>query len=206
MNSNIKITYTNRAFNLELPKIFIFAKNEISSFDVLKEGCAWKVIERLGRESSCEFEYPLITEVCATWNNSQYKTKKLPANKGENYIVKEDTSGIIIDRDGNATNSKYIELCNEIHVKNGVSVHLYKDGRLLVTKKVVGFGQKAPFVLQPKLYWGIASAIEEGQDLSSAIINSHSFYELNLEGVSEVKIGLYGNPEDGYQFKVEEQF
>lgn len=206
MKSNIKITYINRSSNLYLPKIFIFAKNEIPSFDVLKEGCAWKVIEKIGRESSCEFEYPLLTEVCAAWNNSQYKTKKLPANIGKNYVVKEDNSGIIIDRNGNATNPKYIELCNEIHVKNGVSVHLYKDGHLLLTKKVVGFGQKATFVLQPRLYWGIASEIEEGQDLSSAIINSNSFYELNLEAVSEVKIGLYGNPQDGYHFKVEEQF
>lgn len=206
MSSNIKITYTNRAINLNSPKIFIFAKNEIASFDVLKEGYAWKVIEKIGCESSCEFEYPIATEVCAAWNNGECKTKKMTANIGEKYVVKEDNTGIIIDRDDNATNSKSIDVCNKIHVKNGVSVQLYKTGRLLVTKKVVGFDQKATFILKPKLYWGIASEIKEGQALSSAIINSHNFYELNLEGVSEIKLGLYCNPEYGYHFKIEKQY
>lgn len=206
MSSNIKITYTNKSMNVDLPKIFIFTQNQIPSFDVLKESVAWKVIDKIGRDSSCEFEFPIVTEVCAAWNNGTCKTKKLPVNIGENYVVKENNTGIIIEKDGNAVNTRSIDVCNEIHVQNGLSVQLYKAGRLLVAKNIVGFDQKATFVLHPKLYWGLASEIEEGQDLSSAVLNSHIFYELNLEGVSEVKVGLYGNSEEGYQFKVDEQF
>lgn len=205
MSSNIKITYTNKSMNVDLPKIFIFTQNQIASFDVLKESVAWKVIEKIGRESSCEFEFPIETEVCAAWNNGACKTKKLPVNIGENYVVKENATGIIIEKDGNAANTRSIDVGNEIHVRNGIAVQLYKDGRLLVAKNIVGYGQKSTFVLHPKLYWGLASEIEEGQDLSSAVLNSHIFYELNLEGASEIKVALYGNAEDGYQFKVDEQ-
>lgn len=204
MSSTVKITYTNRSMNVDLPKIFVFTKNEIPTFDALKDGVAWKVIERIGRESSCQFEFPIITEVCAAWNDGTCKTKKLPVNIGENYVVREDDTGIIIEQDGAAGNIRSIDVCNEIHVQNGISVQLYKDGRLLVSKNIVGFDQKATFVLHEKLYWGLASEIQEGQELSSAVLNTHHFYELNLEGVSEVKLGLYGNAEEGYQFKVEE--
>lgn len=204
MSSTVKITYTNRSMNVDLPKIFVFTKNEIPSFDVLNESVAWKVIEKIGRESSCEFEFPIITEVCAAWNNGTCKTKKLPITIGDNYAVREDSTGIVILKDGDASNTRSIDVCNEIHVQNGIAVQLYKDGRLLVAKNIVGYDQKATFVLHPKLYWGLASEIEEGQDLSSAVLDSHHFYELNLEGVSQVKLGLYGNAEEGYQFKVEE--
>lgn len=206
MSSTVKITYTNRSMNVDLPKIFVFTKNEIPSFDSLRDGIAWKVIDRIGRESSCQFDFPTLTEVCAAWNNGECKTNKLPINIGDNYSVVGDDTGIVLTKDGSACNTRSIDVCNNIHVKNGVSVQLYKEGRLLATKKTVGYDQKATFVLHPKLYWGVASEIEEGQELSSAVLNSHSFFELNLEGVSEVKLGLYGNSEDGYQFKVEEEF
>ncbi len=73
----------------------------------------------------------------------------------------------------------------------------------MMTKKIVAYGQKATFVLHPKLYWGLASEIQEGEQLSSAVLNSTSFYELDLEGLTEVTIGLYGNAQSGYDFKVD---
>jgi hypothetical protein len=86
-----------------------------------------------------------------------------------------------------------------------VSVHLSKDGRTIISKNIVAYGQKATFVLHPKLYWGIASEIQEGMELSSAVLDTDDFFEQNLEGVSDVTVGLYGNAKDGYQFKIEDQ-
>ena len=60
-------------------------------------------------------------------------------------------------------------------------------------------------MLHPKLYWGLASEIQEGAQISSAVLNSDQFFEQDLEGVSEVTVSLYGNAEDGYQFKLENQ-
>ena len=36
MSNQIKITYVNRSMNEDLPKIFLFLKNEIPTFDALK--------------------------------------------------------------------------------------------------------------------------------------------------------------------------
>lgn len=65
--------------------------------------------------------------------------------------------------------------------------------------------QKPSFVPHPKLYWGMAPEIQEGQEIDSAMLNPDSFFELDLEGVSEVTVALCGNEEDGYQFKIEDQ-
>jgi hypothetical protein len=75
----------------------------------------------------------------------------------------------------------------------------------MMTKKIVGFGQKATFVLKSKLYWGVASEIKESQLLNSAVLNTDSFFEQNLEGVSKATISLNGNAQDGYTFKIESQ-
>lgn len=205
MGSNVKITYVNRSMNKDLPKIFVFTKNEVPSFDSLKDGVAWKVIPNIGRESSCQFTFPIETEVCASWENSTCKTKRLTSEIGNRYVVEKDDTGIIISSDGNASDINAIDVVNNLHVENGVAIELYKDGRMMMTKDIVGYDQKATFVLHPKLYWGIASEIEEGQLLSSAVLNSESFFEEDLDGVSTVTIGLYGNAADGYQFKVESQ-
>ncbi len=90
-----------------------------------------------------------------------------------------------------------------MQTNGGIKVSLFKDGRVIMTKNIVAYGQKATFQLHPKLYWGLASEIQEGKLLSSAVLDSDHFYEQNLEGVTEVTLGLYGNARDGYEFKVD---
>ncbi|WNX84578.1 hypothetical protein RWV98_18695 [Agathobaculum sp. NTUH-O15-33] len=205
MSNLIKINYVNKSMNRDMPKIFLFLKNEIPTFDCLHEGVAWKVIDRIGRGSSCAITYPIETMISASWNDHTCKTKTLISSIGSRYVVEEDETGITIAADGTAGNTRSIDVSNNVHVGNGVSVDLYKDGKLMMTKQTVAYGQKATFVLHPKLYWGVASEIQEGDQLSSAVLNSDSFFEQNLEGVSEVTVALYGNAEDGYTFKIEDQ-
>lgn len=205
MSSDIKITYVNKSMNKDLPKIFLFMKNEVPTFDCLKDGVAWKVIKDVGRESSCQFILPIETQVSASWNKGTCKTKKICSNVGSKYSVLKDETGITIIPDGSAGNTRSIDVCNDICVENGVSVQLSKDGRTIISKNIVAYGQKATFVLHPKLYWGIASEIQEGMELSSAVLDTDNFFEQNLEGVSDVTVGLYGNAKDGYQFKIEDQ-
>lgn len=205
MSNNIRINYVNRSMNRDMPKIFLFLKNEIPTFDALKDGVAWKVIENVGRGSSCRINFPITTAVAASWDDHTCRTEELPSSIGSRYIVSEDATGIVLKEDGNAGNTRSIDVANNVHVEDGISVDLYKDGRLMMSKKTVAYGQKATFVLHPKLYWGLASEIQEGKQISSAVLNSDSFFEQDLEGVSEVTIALYGNAEDGYQFKIENQ-
>lgn len=205
MSTEIKINYVNKSMNDDLPKVFLFLKNEIPTFDSLKEGVAWKVIEDVGRGSSCGFTFPVETAVSASWNSGSCLTSKIISQIGSRYVVDKNNTGIVIEQNGNAGDSKSIDVSNKINVKNGISVNLYKDDKIIVTKKIVAFDQKATFVVHPKLYWGLASEIQEGMELSSAVLNSNNFFEQDLTGATEVTVGLYGNAKEGYQFKIIEQ-
>ena len=202
MSSNVNIKYVNHSMNLDQPSVFVFTKNETPSFDVLREGVAWRVINKVGRGSSCGFTFPISTEISVSWNDGCCRTAMLPAVIGSRFC--KDSTGIVLRSDGNASSTTSIDVCSDIQTPGGVSVSLYKDGRVVMTKQVVSYNQKATFVLHPKLYWGLASEIQEGEQLSSAVLDSEHFFEQDLEGVSEVTVGLYGNAEDGYSFKIDD--
>lgn len=203
MSSNVKIKYVNHSLNLDQPSVFLFAKNEIPTFDALRDGVAWRVISRVGRNSSCTFTFPTATQISASWNDGSCRTATMPVTIGSKFCVTKDDTGIVMTGDGNALNTTSIDVLNNIQTPGGISVNLYKDGRIMMTKKIVAYDQKATFVLHPKLYWGLASEIQEGEELSSAVLNSDSFFEQDLEGVSEAVVGLYGNAQDGYMFKID---
>ena len=205
MATDIKITYTNKSMNKDLPTVFVFTKNETPTFDVLKEGVAWRTIPNIGRGSSSSFVFPIITEVVATWQGGMNKTQVLPSDIGKRYTVSQNDTGIVLAANGNASDTKSIDVNNDANIQDGVSASLYKDGKLMLTKKIVGYGQKATFVLKPKLYWGIASEIQESELINSAVLNTDSFFEQDLEGVTEVNISLNGNAEEGYTFKIDSQ-
>ena len=205
MSSDIEITYINKSLNKDLPTIFVFTKNESPTFDALKEGVAWRVLPDIGRASSSCFNFPIETSVGATWQDAQNKTQVLKATIGKRYCITKDDTGVVLAANGNATDNKSIDVNSEIKVPNGISAQLYKDGKLMIQKDIVAYGQKATFVLKPKLYWGVASEIQESQLLNSAVLDTDSFFEQNLEGVSKATISLNGNAEDGYNFKIESQ-
>ncbi|TRX35528.1 hypothetical protein FNW52_10840 [Flavobacterium sp. ZT3R18] len=205
MATDIKITYTNKSMNKDLPTVFVFTKNETPTFDVLKEGVAWRTIPDIGRGSSSSFVFPIVTEVGATWQGGMNKTQILPSDIGKRYTVSQNDTGIVLAANGNASDTKSIDVNNEANIVDGVSASLYKDNKLMLTKNIVGYGQKATFVLKPKLYWGIASEIQESQLINSAVLNTDHFFEQDLEGVTEVNISLNGNAEEGYTFLIDSQ-
>ncbi len=190
MATDIKITYTNKSMNRDLPTVFVFTKNEIPAFDVLKEGVAWRTIPNIGRGSSSSFVLPIFTEVVATWQDGINKTQILPADIGKRYTVSQNETGIVLTANGNASDAESIDVNNDANIQDGVSASLYKDGKLMLTKSIAGYGQKATFVLKPKLYWGIASEIQESELINSAVLNTDSFFEQDLEGLTEVNISF----------------
>ncbi len=204
MSNSIQITYVNKSVNRDLPSVFIFTKNFRPPFNVYTDAVAWTIIDLVGRGSSCEFSYPIATEVRASANDGSHKTRPLSADIGDQFTIKQDNNGIILHADGSASQTTAIEVVNQANIDNGVNVQLYKDGKLLMQKHLTD-NQRATFVLHPKIYWGIASEIQEGEPLSSAVINSTHFFEQNLEGVTEATISLNGNAETGYYFKVDSQ-
>jgi hypothetical protein len=202
MATDVNITYVNKSMDPDQPTIFVFAKNYIPNFDILVDGVAWKTMPNVGKGSSCEFVYPVIATVQAMWGGC-CKTQALSADIGKRYSVEQDSTGIVLIANGNASQSTAIELSNNIKISGGVQAQLRKHNKVLVTKKVVAYGQKATFILHPKLYWGVASEIQEGQQISSAVLNADGFFEQDLEGVTSAVVTLTGNPMDGYQFVVD---
>jgi hypothetical protein len=204
MSTEVNINYINESGNTDNPTIFVFTKNMIPTFDVLKDGVAWRVMPEIGKGSSSTFVFPILTTVQAMWGGCN-RTKTIDSDIGKRYTVEEDNTGIILTQNGEASQKTAIEVNNNVHVVGGVQAQLCKDGKIMMTKNIVAYGQKATFVLHPKLYWGIASEIQEGQNISSAVLNSDQFFEQDIEGVSSVDVVLRGNAKDGYQFYIENQ-
>jgi hypothetical protein len=202
MSTDVKITYVNNSGNTDQPTIFVFTKNLVPTFDVLKDGVAWRVMPDIGKGSSSCFVYPIVTTVQAMWGDCN-KTRMLDATIGKRYSVLEDDTGIVLVPNGDASQSTAIEVNSLVQVDGGIQAQLCKDGKVIMTKQIVAYDQKATFILHPKLYWGIASEIQEGQLISSAVLNTDNFFEQDIEGVLESIVTLTGNAKEGYQFSVQ---
>jgi|GEM_PF-1411922 PKD repeat protein len=198
----VAITFVNETVTPDPLAIFVFAKNATPTFDEMTDGIAWRVMPDLGKGASSMFEYPLVNTVQAMWGDVN-ATRSLVADIGRRYEVVEDDTGIVLTPGSSASQSNAIEVSNQVHVAGGILAQLLKDGKLLLQKHIVGYGQKATFVLEPKLYWGIASEIQEGQLISTAVLQTGAFFEQDLEGVTGATVTLTGNVKDGYQFEVE---
>ena len=160
MNDNVKITFVNRTMDTELPKIFLFAKNEIPTFDVLRDSVAWRVIEGASRNGVCVFTIPTETHVDASWNNGACCTTVLPAIAGKRYSIKENAAGIDVYEDSNAANTKTIDVRSAVRIPNGINANLYRGNKLLMVQKSVKYDQTASFVVRPKICWGLASEVK----------------------------------------------
>ena len=199
MAKDVKITYINNSWNRDKPVIFVFATNRVSRFDVLRHGVAWRTISRIGRKSSSCFFYPQKTYVQAMWGGCD-KTGILEAVPGQRYTVLEDATGIVLAHTDRASQPNAIEVSNQVEVDGGIRAQILKGGSPLMVKKSVAYNQKATFILHSKLYWGIASEIEVGQSIESAVLNSDRFWVQDIENISEATVTLVGNAMEGYQF------
>ncbi len=198
----IFITFVNDSDNPTLPALFVFARNEASTSDELTSEIAWRVMPSLGKGASTTFLYLLAGTVRAMWGDCN-ETPSLPANVGSRYAVEEDATGIVIVPSGSASQPDAIEVTSVVQVDSGINAQLFRDDKLFVQKQIVAYGQKATFIVEPKLYWGIASEIEEGQLLATADLLTDTFFELDLQGVSQAIVTLSGDSQTGFQFTVE---
>ena len=195
------ITYVNYSDGADLPTIFVFAKNAIPGFDELEDGIAWRVLPDIAKGSSSEFTVLPTCTVRASWGGVN-RTESLVAEPGQRYAVVEDDTGIVLLHVGSASQPNVIEVTSEVQVTGGITAHLLNDGKLLMQESIVAYGQKATFVLERKLYWGLASEIQESQLIRSAVLDSLDFFEQDLSGVTGATVTLTGDWRSGYLFEV----
>ena len=205
MTTGVKITYINHTMNPGRPTIFVFTGNLVPNFDILKHGIAWRALAKIGKGSYSEFIYPKNAAVRAIWGDG-HKTRLLEAETGKKYTIVEENSGIVLIPDGPAAHPHVIEVSSKIKVEGGIEAQLCKDGKILMSKPTVAYDQKATFIPEPKLYWGMAAEIREGQLIGSAILNSDSFFEQDIHHVSHATVTLTGNTKEGYQFHLENHY
>ena len=196
------ITFVNEAEPPDQPTIFVFAKNATPTFDELTDGIAWRVMPNVGTGSSSMFVYSLVSTVQAMWGSGN-STSPLVAEIGRRYVVEEDATGIVLVPSGSASQPNAIEVSLQVQVAGGIKAQLLNGDKVFMQEIVVAYGQKATFIVEPKLYWGIASDIQEGQSIGTAVLQTDAFFEQNLAGVTGATVTLTGDPTTGYQFEVE---
>ena len=194
------ITFVNNSDD-PAPTVFVFAVNAVPGFDELADGVAWRVLPNLGKGSSSSFMVLPMCTVRAVWGGAN-ATQSLVAEAGVRYAVIEDDTGIVLVNDGSATQPNAIEVVSHVQIAGGLDIQLMNDSKVMLQERVTAYGQKATFVLEPQLYWGIASDIQEGQILGSAVSDTADFFEQNLDSVFDASVTLTGDAQSGYQFEV----
>ena len=164
--ADIKLNFINASNDANNSKVVIFQKNEAASFDEL--AVAWKVIENCGKDWCHPFTYPMEMFVAARDSFGNLSTQ-IPATNGQLFSVLEDQSGDTLQLTGQC-NAREVDVENA-RVTGSIDAQIYKDGRLLATKTGIAPKQMAAFQFKPIIYIGVASQIEEGEVMNSAILS-----------------------------------
>lgn len=185
--ADIKLNYIDLSNDPNNSEVVIFQKNVAANFDEL--AVAWKVIRNCGQGNNHPFTYPMNFTVGGSdsWGNF---TPQLAATNGELYSMVLQPSGNELVYSGQGTSSKEVQVSNQLQM-GAISANIYKNGNLLATKTAIAPGQKAVFQFKPTLFIGVASQIEEGVVLNSAIISSVNT-ELSLLGIASADIVMTG--------------
>ncbi|MDJ0835823.1 MAG: hypothetical protein QNK37_04855 [Acidobacteriota bacterium] len=184
---DIKLNYIDRSDDASNSDIVIFQKDASPDFESL--AVAWKVIRYCGRGNSHPFVYPQTSQVTArdSWGNF---LPKISAEPGQLFHVRLNPSGNELIYKGPATSKDEIQIQNDL-AQGVIAASIFKDDRLFALKTGITPSQKAVFRLKPVLYLAVASDIEEGQTLNSAVISATST-EISLEGLISADIVMTG--------------
>jgi hypothetical protein len=184
----IKLNFINRSADTNNSSVVIFQQNVAENFGDL--AVAWTVIENCGRLDNHPFIYPMNFMVAAGDSYGNF-TPQLPAYEGDAFDMIKSPSGDVLQVSAtSATSSTEVELRNNL-VTGAIDANCYRAGKLLATKTGLVPGQKAVFEFHPTIYIGVASQIEEGDIMSSAIISQINT-EINLFGITSADIVMTG--------------
>lgn len=185
---DIKLNFINKSQDTNNSSVVIFQQNVAPNFDEI--AVAWKVIKNCGRLDNHPFNYPLNFEVSAADSYGNH-TPQLTAQYGDLFEMVKDASGDILQLSSEpASSPNQTELDNNL-TEGAIDANCYRDGKLCATTTSIAPGQKAAFEFQPKIYIGVASNIDEGEIINSAIVSQINT-EINLEGITSADIIMTG--------------
>lgn len=184
---DIQLNFINHSNDANNSEIVIFQKNVATNFDEL--AVAWQVIRYCGQGDNHPFAYPMTSYVGASDSYGNHTQQQI-APSGMAFQMTLTSSGDRLLPSGMATSPREVQVLNALS-KGAIDASIYKDGRLLAVKTGVAPQQKAVFEFKPTLWIGVASQVEQGQVMDSAILSSINT-ELNLLGLASADIVMRG--------------
>jgi hypothetical protein len=184
---SIKLNFINLSNDVNNSEVVIFAKNEATNFDEL--AIAWTVIKYCGQGDNHPFTYPMTQTIGASDSWGNY-TAQQNAPLGQRFAMKLTTHGDQLVPQGPATSPQQIELLNDL-ARGSVNAQIYKDGRLFAIKTNLAPLQKAVFQFKPTIWIGVASQVEQGSMINSAIVSEINT-EISLLGIVSADIVMTG--------------
>lgn len=186
-SQGVQLNFINHSNDVNNSEIVIFAKNVATSFDELP--IAWTVIKYCGQGDNHPFTYPMTQTIGARdgWGNY---TPRQDAPSGQRFAMVLNSSGDQLVAQGPATSPREIQLLNALP-KGAVDALIYKDGRLFAIKTSIVPQQMAVFDFKPTIWIGVASQVEEGDVMNSAIISNINT-EISLLGIASADIVMTG--------------
>ncbi len=183
---NVALNYVNRSKDTNNSDIVVFAKNTATGFDEV--AVAWLVIRNCGQGDNHPFTYPMAMTISASDSYGNY-TRQLAAQNGQLFRMVSSPSGDALTH-GGAASSNQVELRNDL-AKGTIDARIFKDGRLFALKSSVAPKQKAVFQFKPTIWIGVASQVEQGSVVNSAIVSSVNT-EISLLGIASADIVMTG--------------
>ena len=185
---DIEITFINKSSDKNNSEVVIFQKNVATSFE--ETAVAWKVIKNSGLNDTHKFLYSNHFDVSIVDSSGNHSNLQ-PAETGQKWDVVGASSGYALQLDSeNTTNDDEVEVNNSLPT-GSIDAEIYKNGDLLATKTSVSPGQKAVFEFKPTIYVGVASDVEEGKVMPSAVL-AKANQELSLYGIKTANLVMTG--------------
>lgn len=185
---DIQLNFINYSNDVANSQVLIFQKNEATNFGEL--AIAWKVITNCGVGCNHPFVFPLNFEVSSSDSDGNY-TRKMLASLGNKFAVEMGKSGHILRLTSEPAASPFeVELKNNLSL-GSVSANVFKDGKLLAKHQIVSPAQKAVFQFLPKIFIGVVSDVQQGEEINTAVLSDINT-EFDLLGISSADIIMSG--------------
>ncbi|MBV9789756.1 MAG: hypothetical protein JOZ51_16335 [Chloroflexi bacterium] len=195
MSSGITINFVNQS-NQDTPiDVVVYNVNNNDSFDSLS--LAWVVFKDSNPGDSGSIFYPTNGIVQASFNDggATQNTALWPVENGSAYAVKETSTGITIVLNGNAAAGDEVDVLNDLTAQEiGVTYYTGPNAPLAQQSNIPP-QSKAVFELLPRLWFGVAQGIVQGEAINTAVLNVETKFDLT--NVASCTITLTGGGTSG---------
>ncbi len=184
---DIKLNFINDSNDVNNSDVVIFAKNVAT--EAQETAVAWLVIRNCGQGDNHPFVYPMTSQVGASDSWGNY-SPLLNASNGQEFAMVRSTSGDVLQYYGPASSMTQIQVLNAL-ATGAINAGIYKSDKLYAQATNIAPQQKAAFQFTPTIWIGVASQVEQGEVMNSAIVSSINT-ELSLYGIASADIVMTG--------------